>query len=107
MKRTISRFNVYQLVADLDIINKEIIEALANEKRAHDDIFDICLLGKTNSKDPWDKWETEKSNSYKPSRIQHYHKMSRIRMKLEKQRRIILMRLAKFDYESNNIINLV
>ena len=99
MKKSISRFNKYQVIIDLEAVNDKISKASKTEEIAYN-----CMMNSIREldhyeslNDPW--WESEmyRIEAAVQYSIKEYHKMSRARMRLEKQHALIIRRLSKFE----------
>ena len=97
------RYNVHDLQHDIDQLNEDIKKELIKEDKLSDQVFwdNITIKRGDTSNDGWDEWEAQKCVHYLPDDIKIYQQQIRVRLRLEKKKRILEMRIKKIQLKSN------
>lgn len=93
-----SRYTIYQTLIDINNCNDKIIEAMEIEERSHGFVLENTYLIReyeNEGGDGWDHFRYSKAKYYLDSDIKSYQSNIRKRMKLEKELRLLNLRLNK------------
>ena len=97
---TRSRYTIYQTLIDIDSCNSKIICAKIIEERACDLFYEDKILideYENEGGDGWDEFRYSKAKFYLQSDTECYQRDIRKRMKLEKELRLLNLRLKKLQ----------
>lgn len=99
------RYTIFDLQNEIVQIDKNIQDALEVEERIQSQIdwgrFDIDR-GERQGADGWDRWEADRAASYLPEDIKYLQKQKHVRLRLEKNKRILLIRIKKIQDLQNS-----
>lgn len=92
-----SRFTIHSTLQEMDECHDRIREARKIEERAYDQFTDTLIDMTYKYHDGWDNFRQSKARHYRKGDEQYYHQCARKRMKLDKQLRLLTIRLNKLQ----------
>lgn len=95
------RYTIHKLHNDIEQVDNDIQKALALENvladRVDDDKCTIAYVKDNNNCDGWDYFEANKAARYLPHDLKHYQQQISVRLRLEKQKRVLEQRVKKIQ----------
>lgn len=101
------RYNVHQLQLEIEQLDTAIKDEQSLEDRLHHqvDCDIITIIRGNDSEDGWDYYEANKAAHHLPEDNKSFQRQRNVRLRLEKQRRILLQRIKKIQNLKQDSIN--